>query len=64
MLGLADDNDDAMVWPRRCEMEKVAPVAGQEHATMLVGKLEDGFVARIARQGFTQERDTVAELLK
>jgi hypothetical protein len=25
----ADDNDDAIVWPRRCEMEKVVPVASQ-----------------------------------
>ena len=31
---------------------------------MLVGKLEDSSVARIPRQGFTQERDIVAELLE
>jgi hypothetical protein len=60
----ADDNDDAMMWPRRCEIEKVVAVAGQKQATTLVGKLEDGFVGGIAGKGFTQERDIVAELLK
>ena len=60
----ADDNDDAMMWPRRCEIEKVVAVAGQKQATTLVGKLEDGFIGGIAAKGFTQERDIVAELLK
>ena len=60
----ADDNDDAMMGPRRCEIEKVVAVAGQKQATTLVGKLEDGFVGGIAGKGFTQERDIVAELLK
>src|SRR5262249_33226441 len=31
----ADHNDDAVMWPYRCEMEKVVPVASQQHATML-----------------------------
>jgi len=25
----ADDNGYAMVWPHRCEMKKVVPIAGQ-----------------------------------
>ncbi|SPF54349.1 hypothetical protein SBA4_6330015 [Candidatus Sulfopaludibacter sp. SbA4] len=53
-----------MMWPRRCEMEKVVPVASQQHATTLVGKLENGFVGGIAGKGFTQERDLVAEFLE
>jgi len=60
----ADHNDDAMMWLRHCEMEKIVPVAGQQQATAVVGKLEDGLVGGIARKGFTQERDIVTELLK
>jgi hypothetical protein len=41
---------------------KVVPVASQQHATTLAGKLNDGFVGRIAGKGFTQKRDLVAEL--
>jgi hypothetical protein len=60
----ADDNDDAGMWPRRCEIEKVVAVAGQKQAAALAGELEDGFVKGIAGKGFTQERDIAAELLK
>jgi len=60
----ADHNDDAMMWLRHCEMEKIVPVAGQQQATAVVGKLEDGLVGGIARKGFTQERDIVTELLE
>jgi hypothetical protein len=49
----ADDNDDAMMGPRRCEMEKVVPVASQQHATLLMGKLEDRLAGRIAGKSFT-----------
>jgi len=34
----ADYNDDAMMWPRHCEMEKVVPVAGQQQATTVVAQ--------------------------
>jgi len=60
----ADYNDDAMMWPRHCEMEKVVPVASQQQATTVVSKLEDGLVGGIAGKGFTQERDIVTELLE
>jgi hypothetical protein len=60
----ADDNDDAMVWLRPCEIEEVVPVASQQYTIMIVGKLEDGFVGGIAGKGFTQERDIVAELIE
>jgi hypothetical protein len=40
----ADHNDDAMMWPRHCEMEEVVPVASQQQVTTVVGKLEDGLV--------------------
>jgi hypothetical protein len=55
----ADDDDDATMWLRPCEIEKVVPVARQQYAIMIVGKLEDGFVGGIAGKGFTQERDIV-----
>jgi hypothetical protein len=45
-------------------MEKVVPVASQQQATTVVGKLEDGLVRGIAGKGFTQERDIVTELLE
>jgi len=48
----------------RCEIKKVVPVAGQQHATMLVGKLEGGFVRDVMREGSTQERDIVTELFE
>ena len=60
----ADHNDDAMMWPHHCEMEKVVPVASQQQATTVVGKLEDSLVGGIAGKGFTQERDIVTELLE
>lgn len=47
-----------------CEMEKVVPVASQQHATALVGKLEDSFVGGVFRKGFTQDDDIVAELFE
>jgi hypothetical protein len=43
-------------------MEKVVPVASQQQATTVVGKLEDGLIRGIAGKGFTQERDVVTEL--
>jgi hypothetical protein len=46
----ADHNDDAMMWLGHCETEKVVPVASQQQATTLVGKLEDGFVRRNRRE--------------
>ena len=60
----ADDNDDAMMWLRHREMEKVVPVASQQQATIVVGKLEDGLVGGIPGKGFTQQRDIVTELLE
>jgi hypothetical protein len=36
-----DDDDDAIMWLRRREMQKVVPVAGQEYATSLKGKPEN-----------------------
>jgi hypothetical protein len=38
----ANHDDDAVMRLLRCEMEKVVPVAGQEDATIFVGKLEHG----------------------
>jgi len=49
---------------RGCEMQKVVSVAGEEYATSLVGKPEDGLVGGIARKGFAEQRDVVAELFK
>ena len=45
-------------------MQEVVPVAGQQYATTLVAKLENGVVGGIARKGFAQERDLVAELFE
>lgn len=45
-------------------MEKVVPIACQQQATTLIGKLQDGFVGGIAGKGFAQERDIVAQLLE
>ncbi|MGD1073342.1 MAG: PIN domain-containing protein, partial [Bryobacteraceae bacterium] len=59
-----DDNDDAILWPPRREMQKGIPVAGQEYATSLKGKPENCLVGRIARKGPAQQRDIVAELLQ
>ena len=53
-----------MMWLRPCEIEKVVPVASQQYAITIVGKLEDGFVGGIAGKGFTQERDLVVEFLE
>jgi hypothetical protein len=53
-----------MMWFRRCKMQKVVPVAGQEYAATLVGKPKNSVVGGIARQGLTQQGDIVAELLK
>jgi hypothetical protein len=52
------------MWPRHCETEKVVPVASQQQATTVVGKLEDGLIGGIAGKGFTQERGIVTELLE
>jgi hypothetical protein len=45
-------------------MEKVVSVAGQQHTTTLMGKLEDGFVGGVAGKGLTQERHIVVEFLE
>ncbi len=45
-------------------MQKVVPVTGQQHAAGLMGKPENRFVGGIARKGFAQQRDVVAELLQ
>ena len=47
-----------------CEMEKVVPVAGQQHAITLVGEPEHGFVGDVLRKGLAQENDIVAELFE
>jgi len=52
------------MWPRRCQSKKIVPVAGQQHKTMLAGKLEDSFICVVAGEDSTQKRDIVAELLK
>jgi hypothetical protein len=57
----ADHNDDTVMWLRYCEMEKIVPVASQQQASSVVGKLEDGLVGGIAGEGLTQERDIVTE---
>ena len=59
-----DDNEDAIMWLRRGEMQKVIPVAGQEYAASLMGKTENCLVGRIARKGPAQQGDIVAELLQ
>jgi hypothetical protein len=60
----ADYNDDTMMGPRHCEIEKVVPVACQQQATTVAGELEDGFVGGIAGKRFAQERDIVTELFE
>src|ERR1019366_4297915 len=59
----ADHNDDAMMWPHHCEMEKVVPVVSQQQATTVVGKLEDSLVGGIAGKGFTQELHSEASAI-
>lgn len=49
---------------RRGEMEKVVPVTGQEYATGLMRKTENGLVGGIARKCFTQQGDLVPELFQ
>jgi len=46
------------------QTQKVVPVAGQEYATSLVGESENGFVRGIARKGFAQQYDIMAEFLQ
>ena len=60
----ADDDHDAVMELLCCEMEKVVPVAGQQHAAALVGKLEHLFVGGVFCKGFTQEDDIMAELFE
>ena len=48
----ADHNDDAMMWNRHCETEKVVPVASQQQATTVMSKPKDGLVRGIAGEGF------------
>ncbi len=57
------DNDPAMRQPG-CKLEEIVTVARQEDTTRLVRKLKDGFVGRVCREGFTQERHIVTELLE
>src|SRR5665213_149633 len=59
-----DDNDDALMRLRRCETQKVIPVAGQEYATSLMGKPENCLVGRIIRKALAQQGDIMAELLQ
>jgi hypothetical protein len=59
-----DDNDDAVVWLGRCRMQKIVPVAGEQYAAGLMGKPKHCLVGGIARKGFTQQRDVVAEFLQ
>jgi len=56
-----DDNDDAIVWPDRREMQKVIPVAGQGYATSFMDWPKNCFVGRIARKSLTQQHHIVAE---
>jgi hypothetical protein len=58
-----DDNDDAIMWLRRREMQKIVPVAGQEYTTSLMRKPENCLVGRVARKGPAQQGDIMAELL-
>ena len=53
-----------MMWLRRYELQKVVPVAGEEHTTTLVCKPENSLVGGISRKGFPQQCNLVAELLQ
>ena len=64
MRSAPDDNDDAIMWHRRRQIQKVIPVAGQEYATSLMGKPENCLVGRIVRKGPAQQGDVMAELLQ
>ena len=59
-----DDNDEATMWFLHREMQKVVPVEGHEYENTPVCEPENGFVGGIARTGFAQQRDIVAELLE
>jgi hypothetical protein len=37
------------MWFRRCEPQKIIPVAGHEYAASVMGELENGLVRGIAR---------------
>jgi hypothetical protein len=39
----ADNNDDAVMWHRRCEMKKVVAITGQQYASGFIGILENYF---------------------
>jgi len=45
-------------------MEKIVPVASQQHAAPLVGKLEDGLIGGIAGKSFAQKRDIVTKMFE
>ena len=60
----APDHNYAMMRLRWCKMKKVVPVTGKQHGITLVGKLEDGFIWRVAGKDVTQERHMVPELLQ
>ena len=60
----ADDNDDAMMRVRGCQMEKVVTIAGQEYATRSMSKLENILIGGIARKGLAQQLHFVAELFQ
>jgi len=64
MDSASDDDHEAMMLLRRCEMQKIVPVAREEYATSFVGKLENGLVRGVAGKSFPQQRDVVAELLQ
>ena len=43
---------------------KIVTITGNQQAASIVGKSENGFVGRIPRKSFAQQRDLVAELLQ
>lgn len=59
-----DHDHDSTVWLGLYETEKIVAVAGQEHTTAFIGKMQHCFIGRVAGECVTKEDHFVAELLK
>jgi hypothetical protein len=50
----SDDNHKAMMWLDRIEMQKIVPVACEEHASGFVGQPKNGLVHRVPGKSLPQ----------
>ena len=56
-----DHDHDSTVWLGLYETEKIVAVAGQEHTTAFIGKMQDHFVAELLKQIAEVVRDILIE---